>query len=147
MNLTTDQERARGLLVSLQGMHSGNAHSFVLHLDDNELAAIVAAAPQHHNDHERAKREVRDILARARERRDADQGRAGLPIVTELDLRNGARELLQLHCGLSADDAALHESRLTAEQRSTLGKLAARRRAEGGDPISADQLRAIIAAS
>src|SRR4029079_5871994 len=104
MNLTTDQELARGLLQRLLGMANGNAADYVLSLDDAETAELVAAAPRQPEDAARARRDVKAIVAKANERRQADEGRAGLPIAAAMVDRNGARELLQLHYGISADD-------------------------------------------
>lgn len=150
MNLTTTQETARGLLVTYLAMPSGNAQDLVLGLDDAETAAIAGAAPQFPGDGERARRDIRDVVNQATERRGNPGGHAANPIVVAIAARNGARELLQLHGGLSADDAAAREAELSDQQRRELGELALQRRhvlANGGnDPVSAATVREIVGA-
>ena len=150
MNLTTTQEQARSQIVIHLGMPSGNAQDLVLGLDDAETAAIAAAASQFPGDAERARRDVRDLVSRANERRGADQGRAGLPIAAAVAARNFARGLLQLHCGLSADAAAAREAELSAEQRQELQELGLQRQYAlahcSPDPVSAATVRRIIGA-
>ncbi len=148
MNLTTTQEQARHLVVTHLGLASGNAQDLVLGLEDAETAAIAAAASRFPGDGERARRDIRDLVNQAHERRGADQGRAGLPIAAAVATRNGARELLQLYLGLSPDAAAERESKLTSEQSHELGELARQRRhalgTGGNDSVAAETVRAIV---
>jgi hypothetical protein len=138
--LTTDQEKARALLVTVFGTASGNAADRVLALDDDEAAAIAAAAPTSPTDRARAFAEIRALVSKADERRGADEGRAGKPIAATTTARNHARYLLHVHFGLSADEAAAAECVLAPEHRQALSDLAS----SHDGPVSTDAVRAIV---
>ena len=103
MNLTTEQEKARGLFSRVLGMPSGNAAEAVLGLDDGETKAL-ADVPTFPPDECRAR--VKQIYGQALERRQADQGQAGPALAAAAARRNAVRHALQLQCSVSADHAA-----------------------------------------
>ncbi len=118
MNLTTEQELARGHLSRVLGMPSGNAAEAVLGLDDGETKAL-ADVPTFPPDECRAR--VKQIYGQALERRQANQGQAGPPLAAAAAQRNAVRHALQLQCSVSADQAAeIEQLILTDGQREAI---------------------------
>ena len=131
MILTTPQERAVKLLVRHFGMASGNAAARVLQLTDGEVTAFNAAgqegqAGELHPTLGELKTAMKEVLSRAYELRNSDEGRSGDALRLELTDRNNAREIIHQQYGLTADHAAEVQGWLDGEQTIVAANLVTR---------------------